>query len=427
MSIKRNTLWNLSGSGIPFLLGAVTVPYLVRQVGVEGFGILTLIWALIGYFSLFDFGLGRALTHQVAANRATAQTAELPSLVKTGLGFILATGMLGGLLLAVFAVPLGHSWLNISSPLQRETSSSLLVAAIGIPLTTVTAGLKGVLEAYEDFRATNLLRLLLGVGNFGLPVLSVMMFGPSLPLMVASLIVARFMVFFAHFVFVSRRLPAGWRYASFDRQKMRELLSFGIWMTMSNVVSPLMVVADRFIISSMLGASVVAYYTVPSDFLIRILIVPGALAAALFPRLTSMLTIDRTAAKATYRKSLRVAIFTMLPICLSITCGAYWGLSLWLGKEFASHSWQITSILAVGLLLNGIAQIPYAAVQASGNARLTALLHLGECVVYIPLLFVVLHYLGLPGAAIIWAMRVGADLMILLRYAHRSFSQHAVS
>lgn len=420
MSLKRNTLWNLFGSGVPFLLGTVTIPYLLRHVGVEAFGILTLIWALIGYFSLFDFGLGRALTQQVATNRASGQIEELPSLVKTGLLFILVTGAIGGLLLSVLSSPLGFKWLNVSVTLQQSTVYSLLIAAIGIPMTTLTTGLKGVLEAYEDFKAANMLRLLLGAANFGLPVLSVMAFGPSLPMMVSSLIVARLVVLGAHLYLVFKKLPVGWIEAKFNKKKMKGLLSFGAWMTMSNIVSPLMVVADRFIISSILGASLVAYYTVPSDFLIRILIIPGALSAALFPRLTSMLNTDRKEAKKLYLKSLKVVTLTMLPICFSISIGSYWGLSFWLGQDFSQHSWRIASILAVGLLLNSIAHVPYAAVQASGNARITALLHVCEFAFYIPLLFLFLHLFGLPGAAVIWVIRVGADLLFLLKYANEA-------
>jgi O-antigen/teichoic acid export membrane protein len=419
MSLKNNTLWNLLGSGLPLLLGAVTIPYLLRNVGVEAFGILTLIWALIGYFSIFDFGLGRALTQQVASARASGQVGELTSLVKTGLMFIFLTGMLGGFSLAILANPLGYKWLNITVPLQQETVYSLLIAAPSIPIITVTIGLKGLLEAYEDFKSVNLLRLLLGLANFGLPVLSIMMLGQSLFFMVLSLIIARIGIFGAHLYLVHKRIQICWMRGNFSMQKMKVLLSFGVWMTVSNIVGPLMVVADRFIISSILGASLIAYYTVPSDFLIRLLIVPGALAAALFPRLTSMMAIDREKAWHVYDKSLKLTVVTMLPICLGIAIGSYWGITFWLGLDFAQESWRIASILAVGLFLNGVAQIPFAAVQAAGRAQATAVLHLGEFVFYIGLLLLLLHFFGLIGAAIGWVIRVGADLSFLLIFAKK--------
>jgi O-antigen/teichoic acid export membrane protein len=421
--IRRNTLWNLFGSAAPFLLGVVSVPYLVRHAGVERFGVLTIVWALIGYFSLFDFGLGRALTQQVSTNRALGQHEELASLVKTGLLFILIAGLLGGFLLAIFSTHLGGQWLNVNKFLQKETISSLFIASVGIPMTTLTTGLRGVLEAYEDFKTVNILRLFLGMANFGFPVISVIYFGPSLPHMVASLVVARLFILYGHLYLVKKHLPIGWMKAGFDRLKMRGLLSFGAWMTVSNVVSPLMVVADRFVVSSILGAEIVAYYTVPSDLLIRLLIVPGALAAALFPRLTSLMMTEVGNARSVYMRSVKLTGFVMLPMCLCVALGSYWGLTFWLGEEFAQHAWKVTTILSIGIFFNGLAQIPFAAVQAAGKAKETAMLHLTEFVFYVPLLFLLLHYFGLAGAAISWVIRSGVDLLALLVMANNSFKK----
>lgn len=92
MSLKVNTVWNLLGTGLPLLVGLFTIPFLITRIGVEAFGILTLVWALIGYFSLFDFGLGRALTQQVASRLAARQPDQIPALLTSGLLF---TGLAG--------------------------------------------------------------------------------------------------------------------------------------------------------------------------------------------------------------------------------------------------------------------------------------------------------------------------------------------
>lgn len=416
-SLKINSVWNLLGSGAPIFLGAVTIPYLIQQVGVEMFGILTLVWALIGYFSLFDFGLGRALTQQIATKRAEGLVDQLPSLIKTGLLLTLVTGLIGCFLLAAAANQLGHKWLNVSVSLQEVTAYSLLIASLGIPLATLTSGLRGVLEADEDFKTVNLLRMFLGVANFGLPALSVMVFGPRLEFMVTSLIVARFTVLVGHAYFVNKTTSKYLHAGILGKQNVKELLSFGVWMTASNIISPLMVVADRFIISYLLGASLVAFYTVPFEVLIRVLIIPAALTAALFPRLASLGATDRQAANALYKKSLRTVMIVMSPVCIIIAAGSYWGLKVWLGQDFAINSWLIASILAIGIFLNSVAQIPHAVLHAQGRVRATAIIHLSEFVFYIPILFVSLSIFGLQGAAIIWVVRAGCDLAILLKFA----------
>jgi O-antigen/teichoic acid export membrane protein len=419
MSLTKNTLWNLAGMGAPLLLGVLAIPYLYQTLGAEKIGILTLVWALIGYFSLFDFGLGRALTQQVSTCLATNNSEQLPSLVKTGLVFTAITGLLGGLVLAALAYPLGFNWLNVSKALQQSVLEALLIAAIGIPMTTITTGLRGVLEAYEDFAQVNLLRMSLGISNFGIPVVCVMLIGPSLTWMVSGIVAARFILLIAHWSRTNTRLPLGWGKVAFSRVQLRQLFSFGAWMTVSNIVSPLMVTADRFIISAIMGAGVVAYYTVPAEFLMRVLILPAALTSALFPRLAAVMSTDMKAAKNLYNKSLKIVAFALLPVCALIAITSKLGLTIWLGEEFAEKSWKIVSIMALGILLNGIAFVPFSVIQAAGKAKHTAYLHITELLFYFPVLFTLMHYFGLNGAAIAWTTRVAFDKIALTIMARR--------
>ena len=414
MSLKRNTLWNLAGTGAPLVLGAITIPYLMDRIGVEAFGLLTLVWVLIGYFSLFDFGLGRALTQQLANCRSAGQTEELPGLMKTGLILTAVTGAMGGLILASIALPLGFHWLNVSASLQTSAVHSMFLASIGIPLATLTNGFRGVLEAYEEFRAVNISRIILGASNFGLPAISVAFFGPSLSMMVASLVGARVIVLLLHIYFANKLIPIFWISAKIKRKDSKTLYSFGIWMTVSNIISPLIVNSDRFFISAVLGASVVAYYSVPFEILIRVLIIPGALTSALFPRLAFLFANNAKAANDLYLKCMKYVTAAILPIILLIIFGSHWGLSLWLGEEFSNKSWMITTILALGILFNSIAQVPFAAIQAIGNARLTARIHIAEAIIYFPVLYLALRYYGLLGAATVSALRCLSDLLALM-------------
>src|SRR5215469_9230201 len=93
--LARNTVWNLIGSGAPMLVAVFCIPILIRGLGKERFGVLTLAWALIGYASLFDLGLGRALTQLVARKLGAGEEREIPSLAWTSLLLMLLLGFLG--------------------------------------------------------------------------------------------------------------------------------------------------------------------------------------------------------------------------------------------------------------------------------------------------------------------------------------------
>ena len=62
----RNSLLNLMGQVVPLFVGVATVPLIVRGLGPERFGLLSIAWVVLSYSAVFDLGLGRASTKFVA-------------------------------------------------------------------------------------------------------------------------------------------------------------------------------------------------------------------------------------------------------------------------------------------------------------------------------------------------------------------------
>lgn len=396
------------------LIGLVAVPYLLAQIGVERLGVLTLIWALVGYFSVFDFGLGRALTQQVSSLRAVGDEALLAGTVRLGLILLASIGGAGMVLSLLLVLYWDVNWLNVSPALQADVTRCLALAALSIPVTTLTSGLKGVLEGVERFRDVNLLKTLLGLANFIFPVVAVSWQGPSLTAIVAFLVAGRLVVLALHVMFVHQVMRDHAVVAApLGRAAVRKLLVFGSWMTLSNIVSPLMVVADRFLVSALVGAAVVAYYAVPGDMLLKLLIVPAALSSTVFPAFTRHMTSSIDAAQTLYRRSVLAVLCVMGPLMFVVAVGSHAGLSAWLGENFADNAYLCVVVLAIGILLNSVAQVPYALVQAAGQVKSTSLLHLGEFIAYAPLLYWMTLTYGITGAAATWTARAAVDALAL--------------
>src|SRR5712691_7432424 len=82
-TLARNMVFNLLGQGSPLLAALFAIPFLVEGLGTDRFGILTLAWMVIGYFSLFDLGLGRAVTKFAAELLGSRNSAGFNRLVWT--------------------------------------------------------------------------------------------------------------------------------------------------------------------------------------------------------------------------------------------------------------------------------------------------------------------------------------------------------
>src|SRR6266850_1534561 len=116
--LARNVIWNLIGNGAPMFVAVFSIPILIHGLGKDRFGVLALAWALIGYASLFDMGLGRALTQLVAKRLGAGEDHEVPALVWTSLLLMLALGVLGAVVVAAISPWLVHHTLKIPEALQ---------------------------------------------------------------------------------------------------------------------------------------------------------------------------------------------------------------------------------------------------------------------------------------------------------------------
>jgi O-antigen/teichoic acid export membrane protein len=427
MSLSKNTLWNVVGNVAPLLLGALTIPYLIRYLGMERFGILTLMWAIVGYFSLFDFGLGRGVTQQVANALGNGRSNEASQIIKVGVSFTVLAGCIGGLILLLGAYPLSHFGMGVTVDLQQEVFYSLVVVAIGIPFATLSNGLRGALEGYESFIASNLGRILLGVSIFLFPLISIWVFGQSLIFIACCLVLARLLSCLLFFLLVARLPNEKFWLAKPTTSIKKRLIHFSAWMALTNLISPILINADRFFIAYFLGAVTVALYTVPFEFLVRLLILPGALGATLLPNLARSHIKSSKDAKALYMRSLKITSIAMIIICLFAALMAYPLMDIFISKDFAMQSWPIAALLSLGVCINGVAYIPYTSLHAAGSAKVTGLLHLIEFVAYIPLLIAFIHFFGLIGAALAWLVRVSFDAISLFWLHSRMRDKYVLS
>ncbi len=194
------------------------------------------------------------------------------------------------------------------------------------------------------------------------------------------------------------------------------MLSYGVWLSVSNVVGPLMVYLDRFVIGATLAVSAVAYYTAPYEVVTRLWLIPGAITGVLFPAMAAA-TPERAA--ALYRNGLRSVLIVVVPLAVLLVFFAFEWLDAWLGRDFAEKSARVAQVLCVGTAVNCAAYLPFTLLQARGRADLTAKAHFAELPVYLVLLSICVSAWGIEGAALAWAVRCAADAAVLFLMARR--------
>jgi O-antigen/teichoic acid export membrane protein len=410
--LLHDSAWNLLGNAAPLLAALVCIPFLVRGLGAERFGFLTVAWALVGYFNLFDLGISRAATRLVATRLEGGDRAGVGAAAGSGLALVAALGLVGGAALILTAPWLCTRVLAIPATLAAEAIASVRVLGVAVVLTLATVGVRGVLEAYRRFRPLGVIRMTLGSAQFVGAAL-VLPFSTSLVVMVIVLAVIRLLALAAHLALLRGALAADGVRLGVRRADVRALVGFGGWLTVSNAVGPVMVYFDRFFVGATLGMTAVAHYATPGEIVQRLAVVPEALLGVLYPALAASVPADRRRATALRDWGLKLVLFAMLPMALVLAAFAGELLALWLGAAFAHGSAQVLQILAAGMLVNSIARVYNTTLQASGRPDLAAKIHLVELPVYLGALWVAATRFGIEGVAWVWAGRALVDLVLL--------------
>jgi O-antigen/teichoic acid export membrane protein len=411
----RHTLFNLVGLGAPLAIAVVAIPLLVSGLGDARFGLLTLIWAVVSYFGLFDLGLGRALTLHLSQALATGRRDEVGPLVWTALAAMAALGVLAGVALAGVA-DWGIGRIR-DVPDQGEAWRSALAMACAMPFIVLTTGLRGVLESTHAFGVINAIRLPMGVFTFVGPLAVLWLGDGGLDTMSWVLAAGRVVACVVHAHYAVRALPPQARTPRFDAGALRPLAASAGWLTVSNTVSPVMNYVDRFLIGTMISAGAVAHYATPHEMVTKLWVLPGALTAVLFPRFSGQIATGDAQARRTYRLSVLALAAVLVPLAVVLTVWARPLLSWWISPAFAAESAPVLQVLVWGMVATCVATIPFTVLQSAGNARLTALLHLAQLPFYLAALWGLLSAYGLVGAAAAWALRNAVDAALLFRFA----------
>lgn len=405
-SVASHFAVNLGGAIVPVVVALVTVPLYIRSIGLERYGVLSIVWILLGYFGFLDLGMSRAATN--ALSRLKRGEPERGEVLATSLAMNVGLGLLGAAFLFLAGDALLTRAVTMSPAVRDEALAAMPAVALLLPLAMANGVLLGALELRERFVLANGAALVQTTLGQMLPVIAALLVAPTLDVVIPTAVAARSLGIMATLVIVLREeRPVRLR---FSPARLRPLLGYGGWHSISSIVGPLLVSLDQLVIARLLDASAVAHYAVPKTLIVRTQVLAGALSRTLFPRMSR--------AGATEARDLAERATVTLAFAFGACCAV--GivlmrpfLSLWIDPAFAVATGRAGEILLLGAWINGLAFVPFAMLQGQGRPDVTAKLHLLQLVPFVIILVALTTWLGIEGAAWAWTLRVAADAAIL--------------
>ena len=412
--LAQSVVLSLIGQTLPLLVGLLVTPFVIRRLGEEGFGVLSLGWTVLTLSLVFNLGLGRATTKFAAEHLGKGETAKLPSLFWMSVVLNIALGLTGTVIVAAASLWLIKSGvLKVPPALTADAEAMFIVIAVALPFTFVTTTLRGMLEAGQHFVGISWARLVFTTAVFILPALALVFSSHLLP--IAWLLTLSRIGETAAYAWLCFRAFPLLRSRSVATSHLRHLFAYSGWLTVTNMLLPLILNMDRFIIGALLSVRAVAYYSVPADLVIRLTTLPSSVVVPLFPAFSALGGEDNhSRLDVLHARSLKYVALSMALVVGFVIAFAHSFLSFWLGAQFAEHGAVVMQIMSIGILVNSMGFLPATVLQAVGRPDLTAKFHLIETPVAVLLMWFLTKRYGIAGAAVAWGVRVVLDLVMLM-------------
>jgi len=412
MSLGKHTAVNLVGNVLPMAIALITVPLYLRYIGAERYGVLAVIWALLGYFGFFDFGFGRAVSQRMA-RLSNAVDSERSNLLWTALTSTFLLGLLGSLALWAFADYILTHLIDMSESSRIEASGAVAWLLLALPVLLPASVLQGALQARLRFVELNIIQVLGSALSQLLPLAVAASGHVELQALVPAALASRLLTIGLLLMQCRHHVPLIGR-PLIDHSHLKPMMQYGGWISVITLLGPLLVTIDRLVIATLSGSKAVAYYTVPYDLVSRTMVISGSLSSAIFPRLASAIA-DHAKDLALRATSVLVAIMTPVVIVGLFVVHPF--LTLWVGEAFALSSSGVAELILLGVWINALVIPHNARLLAADNPKTVVIIYLIQIPIYFLMLWLGITHWGIVGAAAAWSLRVLLDTTMLLHVA----------
>lgn len=416
--ISVNAAYQLLAQAAVLAASFVASPIIVHGLGMEAYGILVIVGVTTNYFGFVELGLGRATVQLLGRHRARGEHADFHEVLWTSTVAYLVLSLLGGAALMAASPLLATRILRVSPALRSQAIWAFLLSAAGLVIALQRNVASSVATAMERFDLISKVTIGAGALMAIVNVTLVLRGAHIVGVILGGLVVQ--VVSLALYWVISARLVPDLLPPRLSLEKLGTLVRFGGYITVSQIVNPLLENVEKFLIGAFAAVDQLPYYSLPYSAAWALTAVPTSLVSVIYPAIVRLLAQDDHAAvRETVRRAIRYIFVVLVGPVLLLVVYAPEILTAWMGADFAVNASACLRILAVAVLVNVVGWSPYQLIHAAGRADLTARYHLIELLVHVPLSILLITRLGVTGAALAWLARVVLDTALLLRAATR--------
>jgi O-antigen/teichoic acid export membrane protein len=380
-------------------LGFISTPIMVRQLGMDLFGVMALLMSIIAPLGLLDFGIGEATIKYVAESLGREDYPAAERYLRATCFFNVSVGLAGAALIIALAPFLVLHAFNISA--EHETLAVHCLYWIGgiWCLNQVRQTFIGAITAKQNYRVVSIGMFMTQFFHTGIG-LAVLLLGGSLLIMIQLQALAAMLSVLAWYLTARRVLPGLRLSPHFAWPAIRRTSSFGFWQMLNNLCGLLTHQSQRWLLGALMPVSAVGFYNVGNQLVTTVYSATYRVGQVLFPAVSQLQGAKREEEAA--RLMLQTNWFLT-----GVVVSGYVGLAvfadgilqLWVGHDFALHSTAGLRVLCLAYATACVFAVPNFYLLGVGRPKWLSYLSLSQGVVTLSVAYPFVLHWGVVGAA----------------------------
>jgi O-antigen/teichoic acid export membrane protein len=420
--IKKNLIANYLGQGWVALMGLAFIPFYIKFLGIEAYGLIGLFAVLLSWLALLDMGmtptLGREMARFTGGGRNVVSVRDLLRSIEI-VAFVVA--VLISCVVALGADWIADNWLNSDSVPTQTVANAFVIMGIvasirfieGVYRSAIIGMQKQVL--FNKINAT--MATIRGLGAIIIlkwvsATILAFFFWQGL-LSILTLIILRIVTY--------NCLPKGKRKGRFSILELKGISQFASGMIGITLLKVMLTQIDKVILSKFLTLTEFGYYTLATTVASSLLILASPIIQAFYPKFCELHARNDTKLLIdSFHKSSRLVSILAGSFCITMIFFSQAFLELWTQDvALASKVSYLLMILSIGSLINGLMWIPYQIQLAHQWTKLSFGMNLVSVIVLVPAIILVVPEYGAIGAAWIWVILNCGYFFISTSIMHR--------
>ncbi len=386
---------------IDIAVGILFVPFLLRSLGDEDYGIYKLMLSTASYLSVLDFGIGGTITRYVIKFRTERDRKREESFLAMG---FLVYAVLAAL---VMALGVGISLLipklyvaSITAGNFRYAQTIFLLICGNTALALFNHAFNGLLLAYEEYsyqKISNIAKLLLRIA---LLVLLVSSIRSAMVIAVVDLALTAVLLL-VNCLYCKLRLKTKIRLHRWDWGLVKESGVFTLAILVQAIINQFNSNVDNIVLGIYVSAAVVAVYSLVLQLYTMYCCLSTAVSSVYLPSV-SRAVFEGEGDDALTERIIKPSRIQLVILLLALTGFLLFGqnfIAVWVGETYAE-----VYLLAALLLVTGTVELSQntitAILKAKNKLHGQTLILAGSTLVNILLTFLLVPRLGMLGAAI---------------------------